>query len=396
MLDSPRVCQLKDLHERQGLHASQLAKAGALDRRTVAYWLAQDHFRPRKPRPHARPRDPCKADMVRGLERHPSAAAQVFQRLGEHGFDGRSALGKASVRTVRPRRPPALLTLAFAPGACAQGDGGAFGAVPVGHTHRQLRVFGMGWCSSRMLDVACTVSQTLEPFLACHPPACDVFGGIPQQILVDPLTAAVLKRAGGEAPVRPPTYADGATPHGVTITPCHVGQGQEKGRVATGVGSVHKPGLTGLEIPDFRALHPAATPWLDTIATVRLPGETRPQPTLVWQTERPALRPVPLPPFARAPVSQVRASRQCRVTVATNRSAVPAQYAGHALTWQTSPDRRCLSRGAQRMARPTRRDDRHRASEAPDHPKPRRAQRKKARDHPVFGRFLALAPQAEA
>jgi hypothetical protein len=124
-------------------------------------------------------------------------------------------------------------------------------------------------------------------------------------------------------------------------------------------------------------------------------GETRQQPTVLWQTERPALRPVPLHPFDIATVSQVRASRQFRVTVETNRYSVPAQYAGHALTLKTYPDRLCLYRGEQLIARHTRRYDRHLDIEDPDHPKPLLEQRKKARDHQVFRRFLALSPRAE-
>jgi hypothetical protein len=96
-----------------------------------------------------------------------------------------------------------------------------------------------------------------------------------------------------------------------------------------------------------------------------------------------------------ATVSQVRASRQFRVTVETNRYSVPAQYAGHALILKTYPDRLCLYRGEQLIARHTRRYDRHLDIEDPDHPKPLLEQRKKARDHQVFRRFLALSPRAE-
>ena len=46
MIDYHRFCQIKHLHAHQGLNASQIAKTVALDRRTVAYWLAQEHFRP--------------------------------------------------------------------------------------------------------------------------------------------------------------------------------------------------------------------------------------------------------------------------------------------------------------------------------------------------------------
>lgn len=154
--------------------------------------------------------------------------------------------------------------------------------------------------------------------------------------------------------------------------------------------------LAGLEIPDFSALNPAARQWLATVANVRLHGETKAQPVQLWHTERPCLRPLPLQPFDIATVSQVRASRQFRITLDTNRYSVPAQYAGHALTLKTYPDRLCIYRDDQLIARHTRRYDRFQDIEAPDHPKPLLEQRKKARDHKLFMRFLALSPRAEA
>jgi len=396
MIDYHRFCQIKHLHAHQGLNTSQIAKEVALDRRTVAYGLTQDHFRPRKPRQHASKLDPFKPEIVRLLERHPYSAAQVFQRLREHGFAGSYGLVKTYVHTVRPTRQPAFLKLAFAPGECAQVDWGMFGSVPVGQTRRQLSFFVMVLCYSRLLYVEFTVSQTMEHFLACHQHAFDCFGGIPHKVMVDNLKSAVLKRAVGDAPVLNPKYLDFATHYGFTITPCNVGKGNEKGRVENGVGYVKKNFLAGLEIPDFSALKPAARHWLDTVANVRLHGETRAQPSVLWQTERPALRPVPLQPFDIATVSQVRASRQFRITVESNRYSVPAQYAGYALTAKISPDRLCVYLGDQLIARHGRRYDRFQDVEDPDHPKPLLEQRKKARDHKVFLRFLALSPRAEA
>jgi transposase len=396
MIDYHRFCQIKHLHDQQGLNASQIAKEVALDRRTVAYWLPQAQFRPRKSRPAVSKLDPFKPDLVRLLERYPYSAAQVFQRLREQGFTGRYGLVKAYVHTIRPRRQATFLTLAFAPGECAQVDWGSFGTVPVGHTHRQLSFFVMVLCYSRMLYVEFTVSQTMEHFLACHQHAFEFFGGIPHKVMVDNLKSAVLKRAVGDAPVFNPKYLDFARHHGFTITPCNVGKGNEKGRVENGVGYVKKNFLAGLEVPDFSALNPAARHWLDTVANIRLHGETREQPTVLWQTERPALRPVPLQPFDIATVSQVRASRQFRITVETNRYSVPAQYAGQALTLKTYPDRLCLYHGDQLIARHVRRYERFQDVEDPDHPKPLLEQRKKARDHKVFMRFLALSPRAEA
>ena len=396
MIDYHRFCQIKDLHEHQGLSASQIAKALALDPRTVSYWLAQEHFRPRTPRQHPSKLDPFKAQIVHLLERYPYSAAQVFQRLREQGFDGGYSIVKAYVRTVRPRRQPAFLTLAFAPGECAQVDWGAFGSVPVGQTQRRLSFFVMVLCYSRLLYVEFTVSQTMEHFLACHQHAFEFFGGIPHKVMVDNLKSAVLKRALGEAPVFNPKYLDFARHNGFTMTPCNVGKGNEKGRVENGVGYVKKNFLAGLELPDFSALNPAARQWLDTVANVRLHSETRDKPVQAWHKERPYLRPLPLHPFDIATVSQVRASRQFRIILETNRYSVPAHYAGQALTLKTSPDRLCIYHGDQLIARHTRRYDRFQDVEDPDHPKPLLEQRKKARDHQLFRRFLALSPRAEA
>jgi hypothetical protein len=103
-----------------------------------------------------------------------------------------------------------------------------------------------------------------------------------------------------------------------------------------------------------------------------------------------------MPPFDIATVSQVRASRQFRITLETNRSSVPAHSAGHALTLKTYPDRLCIYLGDQLIARHTRRYERFQDVEDPDHPQALLEQRKKARDHKRFMRFLALSPQAEA
>jgi transposase len=396
MIDYHRFCQIKDLHEHQGLTTAQIAHALALDPRTVAYWLRQERFRPRTATPRASKLAPFKPQIVQMLDKYPYSAAQVFQRLREQGFAGGYSIVKSYVSTVRPKRQPAFLKLAFAPGECAQVDWGSFGSVPVGQTSRRLSFFVIVLCYSRMMYVEFTVSQTMEHFLACHQHAFEFFGGIPKKVMVDNLKSAVLTRVLGEAPVFNPKYLDFATHCGFTIAPCNVGKGNEKGRVENGVGYVKKNFLAGLELPDFSALNPAARQWLDTVANVRLHSETREKPVQAWHKERPYLSPLPMHPFDIATVSQVRASRQFRITLDTNRYSVPAHYAGQALMLKTYPDRLCLYHADTLIARHTRRYDRFQDVEDPDHPKPLLEQRKKARDHQLFLRFLALSPQAEA
>ena len=66
MIDYHRFCQIKDLHEHQGLNASQIAKALTRDPRTVSYWLAQEHFRPRRPSQRHSKLDPFKQETLIG------------------------------------------------------------------------------------------------------------------------------------------------------------------------------------------------------------------------------------------------------------------------------------------------------------------------------------------
>lgn len=395
MIDYHQFCHIKDLHDHQGLKVAQIAPTLGLDPRTVAYWLRQERFRPRKSSPRASKLDPFKPQIVQMLEKYPYSAAQVFQRLREHGFEGGYSLVKAYVRSVRPKRQPAFLKLAFAPGECAQADWGSFGSVRVGQTSRRLSFFVMVLCYSRLMYVEFTLSQTMEHFLACHQHAFERFGGVPQTIMVDNLKSAVLGRPLGQAPVLNPKYAAFAKHYGFRIVPCNVGKGNEKGRVENGVGYVKKNFLAGLDIADFSMLAPAAQHWLDTVANVRLHGETRKSPVELWQSEKPHLSPLPLHPFDIATVSQVRASRQFRITLDTNRYSVPAHLAGQVLTLKTYPDRLCLYQDDKLVARHPRSYDRQGDFEDPDHPKPLLEQRRKARDHQLFMRFLALSPQAE-
>jgi hypothetical protein len=234
----------------------------------------------------------------------------------------------------------------------------------------------------------------MEHFLACHQNAFHFFGGVPGKIMVDNLKSAVLKRSLGQDPVFNPVYLDFAGHYGFTIAPCGVRKAHEKGRVENGVGYVKKNFLAGLELPDFNALNLAARLWLDTVADVRLHGETRRKPIEMFEEEKASLLSLPAHPYDIGVISQVRASTQFRITVDTNRYSVPAEYAGAALTLKTYPDRLCIYHADKLIARHKRSFERFKDFEDPDHPKDLIVQRKKARDQKIFMRFLSLSPHS--
>ena len=122
------------LHQRDGLSVSQIARTLSLDARTVSHWLAQSHFRPRRSSARSSKLDPYKRTIRQLIEAHPYSAVQILQRLREDGYAGGLTIVKDYLTTVRPRRAPAFLTLAFAPGECAQVDWGHYGSINVGGT----------------------------------------------------------------------------------------------------------------------------------------------------------------------------------------------------------------------------------------------------------------------
>jgi transposase len=395
MIDYELYCKIRHLKDHEGLSGHQIAGELAMDPRTVGKWLARERFCQRKASLRASKLDPFKNEITRMLEAHAFTAAQILVRIREQGFDGGYSIVKDYVRAIRPPKRPAYLTLAFAPGECAQVDWGSYGSVAVGNTRRRLSFFVMVLCYSRMLYVEFTVSQSLEHFLACHKNAFDFFGRVPQKIMVDNLKSAVLRRILGRAPVFNPRYLDFANHYGFTIAACNLGRGNEKGRVENAVGYVKKNFLAGLEISDFAALGPAVRNWLETVANVRIHGETRKKPGQLFEAERPCLLPLPANTFDIGTVSQQRASSQFRIRLDTNRYSVPAEYAERRLTIKTDPDRICVYAGEKLIARHIRSYDRYQDFEDPDHPKALLAQRKKARDQKIFMRFIALSPRAD-
>jgi transposase len=395
MIDYELFCKIRHLKEQEGLNAHQIAGELTMDPRTVAKWLTRERFCPRKASPRSSKIDPFKNDIARMLQTHAFTAAQILVRIRGQGFAGGYSIVKDYVRSIRPPKSPAYLTLAFAPGECAQVDWGCYGSVTVGNTRRRLSFFVMVLCYSRMLYCEFTVSQSMEHFLACHKNAFDFFGCAPKKIMVDNLKSAVLRRIVGRAPVFNPKYLDFANHYGFTIAACNVGRGNEKGRVENAVGYVKKNFLAGLDIPDFAAIAPAASNWLETVANVRIHGETRKKPVELFEAERPCLLPLPINDFDIATVYPQRASSQFRITLDTNRYSVPAEYAGRALTVKTDPERICVYASEKLIARHIRSYERYQDFEDPDHPKALLSQRKKARDQKIFMRFLSLSPKAD-
>ena len=190
-------------------------------------------------------------------------------------------------------------------------------------------------------------------------------------------------------------YADFARHYGFAITPCNVRAANEKGRVESGVGYVKKNFLRGLELTEFGAIQAAAQVWLDTIANVRIHGETHQRPADLFAQERPHLQPLNENRYDVARAATARASSQFRITLDTNRYSVPAAYAHRRLIVKAYPDRVCIYFDAELIARHARSYARYQDIEDQEHAKGLFARRSRAKEQRLMLRFLALSPDAQ-
>ena len=393
MIDYETYCRIKQ-YQQEGLKAGQIAQKLALDTRTVESWLDEPQYRQRKQSESSSKLDPYKEAIVSLLEKHPFTATQIYQRIQEEGYEGSYSLVKLYVRKIRPKRQPAFLTLAFAPGESAQVDWGIHKTIEVGTTRRKLNFFVMVLCHSRMMYVEFSLAQSMEHFLSCHQHAFEFFGGVPENIMIDNLKTGVLQRKTGHDIVFNPKYLDFAQHYGFNIKACGVRKGNEKGRVENAVGYVKKNFLNGLELTQFNALNPAVKSWMDEIANVRIHGETRKKPVDCLAEDLAVMRPVNPNTYDIARIESVRSTKLFRISLDSNRYSVPAEYASQPLTLKIYPQRLCLYHQEKLIARHVRCFDRHQDIEDPDHPKELLKQRRRSEEQKLFQRFIALSPKA--
>ena len=153
--------------------------------------------------------------------------------------------------------------------------------------------------------------------------------------------------------------------------------------------------LHGMDLPGFAAINPAVQVWLESVANVRLHRDTHRRPVDLWAEERVHLQAVNPRLYDVGRVLTLRADRQFRVTFEGNRYSVPARFAGTRVTVKAYPDRLCIYRDEELIARHTRSFDRRQDIEDTDHAKALVAQRRHAQDAQTLKRFLGLSPLAE-
>lgn len=395
MIDYALWCEIRRLAG-SGLSVPKIAEALCLNPKTVAKWVNEPAFRPRKKASRPSKLDAYKPQIQRMLDQHPYTGEQILREIRKSGYPGGRSILQEYLLRVRPPKQKAFATLAFAPGECAQVDWGHAGSVAVGNTRRRLSFFLMSLGYSRMIYLEFTLSEKMEHFLSCHANAFAFFGGVPEKVMVDNLKSAVLEHPRGGAVKYHPRYLDLAAHYGFEPRACNVRSPQEKGIVERAVAYVRSSFLNGLKPESFPPINPAARNWMNTVANLRMHKELGQRPIDRFdQLEQKALRPLPVVPYDAGVSSLVSANSQFRVVLDTNKYSVPAEYAGRRLTLRQYPEKLLFYHEHKLIAEHPRSYERRQDILNEDHQRALLAYKKNAREQQALSRLLRLTPKAE-
>lgn len=163
----------------------------------------------------------------------------ILQRLrANHGYTGSYSSVRRFVQRIRPQDPRVCVRVETSPGQQAQVDFGSAGRMvdPALGCPRPAYAFVMTLSWSRHQYVEFVFDQTIATWCRCHVQALLAFEGVPREIVIDNLKAAILTTA-LEDPVVSEAYRRLALYYNFLIHLCRPRTPQHKGKVENGVHS---------------------------------------------------------------------------------------------------------------------------------------------------------------
>lgn len=257
----------------------------------------------------------------------------IHQRLvRHHDYTGSYSAVRRFVHQVRPPCPAVVVRLETPPGRQAQVDfGGAGRRQDAAGRVRSSYCFVMTLSYSRHQYVEFVSDQKMETWIGCHRRAFESFGGVPHELVIDNLKAAMLRTA-LEDPCLSEPYRRLAQHYGCLIHPCRVRTPEHKGKVENGVHYVQRNFLASEQPQDLAAANRAVRLWVQQVAGLRDHGTTHVAPlTRFREQEQGALLPVPEAPFWLREVRLVKLHRDCHVQLEGSYYSAPFAYVGQRL-----------------------------------------------------------------
>jgi transposase len=274
--------------------------------------------------------EPYRALVVGWVSQHIEMSTILMRLQQSHGYAGSYSAVRRFVRQACPGEKRVVVRIETAPGQVAQVDFGGVGMLVDSRTGklRKAYCFVMTLCFSRHMYVQFVFDQTIATWVACHINAFDFFGGVPKEIVVDNLKAAILRAALEDAVLCAP-YSRLAQHFAFLIHPCRPRTPEHKGKVENQVHYVQRSLVNGYDFLDERDANNRARDWILGHAGERIHGTTQQQPLRLFQQEEKAvLMPVPVESFDLRTVRPAMLHPDCHIVLEKSYYSAPHIYVG--------------------------------------------------------------------
>lgn len=201
---------------------------------------------------------------------------------------------------------------------------------------RRLHAFLMTLSASRHQFLYPVLAEDSATWLDAHVAAFAFFGGVPQRLVPDNLTAGIIK-ADRYDPRLHRAYGELTRYYGCLVDPARVAHPQDKPRVERNVTYARDSFFRGRQFATLAQMRDAARHWAVDVAGQRVHGTTRQQPLVAFREhEQAALLPLPPAPWQAVQWTAARVHADCHLQVARVRYSVPYAYVGQHLDVRVS------------------------------------------------------------
>ena len=193
---------------------------------------------------------------------------------------------------------------------------------------RKTWVFVMTLSHSRKAFYKIVYNQTVEEFIRCHKEAFEYFGGVPENVKIDNLKAAILEASFYE-PEYQKEYLEFSEYYRFKIVPCKVRRPEEKGKVESGVKYVKESFFKGRDFLNKDDLDKKLFEWQENVCNKRIHGTTKKVPQVVFENaEKAKLIQLPKKPWETCSWEKRKVNTICHITVKNNYYSVPYKQVG--------------------------------------------------------------------
>src|SRR5262249_49201299 len=234
-----------------------------------------------------------------GLHRGRNAMAIWQDLVSDHGFVGGYEAVKRFVRKLRgPQRSEPAGIILTTPGEEAQVDYGSGPMVRDPHSgkYRRTRLFVLTLGYSRKSVRLLAWRSGARTWAELHEKAFRRLGGCPRVVVLDNLKEGVAVPDLYDPTINP-LFRDVLAHYGVVALPCRIQDPDRKGKVESGIGYTQRTPLKGMRFESLEEAQAYLDRWEQQWADTRIHGTTKRQVAVMFDEEKPHLRPLPLEPF---------------------------------------------------------------------------------------------------